>query len=142
VRQAKIGDTVIVNYASKFKDGTVFDSSEEGPPLQFTIGDGRVLPAFEKAIVGMTPGESKVVEVPAQEAYGRHREDGVVRVDRGQLPADAKPEVGKWLQLPSPDGRFVSALITEVAESMVTMDVNHPLAGKDLIFDIQLVEVS
>ncbi|HID96064.1 MAG TPA: peptidylprolyl isomerase [Candidatus Latescibacteria bacterium] len=139
--QAKNGDTVKVHYTGKLEDGTVFDTSINRDPLQFTIGGGQLIPGFEQAVVGMNPGESKTAKVPADKAYGPHLEEMVLVVDRNQFPVDLKPEVGQQLQSRQPDGRTFVVTVTDVSESSVTLDANHPLAGKDLIFDIQLIEI-
>lgn len=139
--QAKHGDTVKVHYTGKLEDGTVFDTSIDRDPLQFTIGKGQMIPGFEQAVLGMNPGESKTIRIPTDEAYGTRREEMVMVVDRNQLPADLNPEVGQQLQNRQPDGQTIVVTVTEVSESSVTVDANHPLAGKDLTFDIQLVEV-
>lgn len=139
--QAKHGDTVKVHYTGKLEDGTVFDTSIDRDPLQFTIGEGQVIPGFEQAVLGMNPGESKTIRIPTDEAYGTRREEMVMVVDRNQLPADLNPEVGQQLQRSQPDGQTIVVTVTEVSKSSVTVDANHPLAGKDLTFDIQLVEV-
>ena len=139
--QAKDGDTVKVHYTGKLEDGTVFDTSIERDPLQFTIGEGQLIPGFEQAVVGMSPGESKTVEIPADEAYGPYREEMVLVVDRDQLPPDLQPEVGQQLQMRQEDGQIILVTVIDVSESSVTLDANHPLAGQDLTFDIQLVEI-
>ena len=139
--QAKYGDTVKVHYTGKLDDGTVFDASVNGDPLQFTIGSGQIIPGFEQAVVGMNPGESKTVKIPAEDAYGQRREDLVLEVEKSQLPEGLKPEVGLQLQSRQPDGRIVVLTIADMTESHVTLDANHPLAGKDLTFEIQLVEI-
>ena len=139
--QAKNGDTVKVHYTGKLEDGTVFDSSTNRDPLQFTIGEGRVIPGFEQAVVGMNPGESKTTKVPADKAYGPHRKEMVLVVDRNQLPVDLKPKIGQQLQSRQADGGTMRVTVTDVSESSVTLDANHPSAGKDLTFDVQLVEI-
>lgn len=139
--QAKHGDTVKVHYTGKLDDGTVFDTSVDRDPLQFTIGEGQIIPSFEQAVLGMNPGESKTIKIPTDEAYGTHREEMVMVVDRNQLPADLNPEVGQQLQSRQPGGRTIVVTVTDVSESSVTVDANHPLAGKDLNFDIQLIEI-
>ena len=139
--QAKYGDTVKVHYTGKLDDGTVFDASVNGDPLQFTIGSGQIIPGFEQAVVGMNPGESKTVKIPAEDAYGQRREDLVLEIEKSQLPEGLKPEVGLQLQSRQPDGRIIVLTIADISESHVTLDANHPLAGKDLTFDIQLVEI-
>jgi len=139
--QAQNGDTVRVHYTGKVKDGTVFDSSINRDPLEFTLGEGLLIPGFEQAVLGMSPGESKTVEVPADQAYGPHRKEMVVEIDRREFPPHFHPEVGQQLQIPRPDGRVTRLIVTEVSEETVTLDANHPLAGQDLIFDIQLLEI-
>ncbi|MCW3141883.1 MAG: peptidylprolyl isomerase [Methanophagales archaeon] len=139
--QAKPGDTVKVHYTGKLEDGTVFDTSTDRDPLQFTIGERKIIPGFEQAVVGMNPGESKTIKVPMDEAYGPHREEMVMVVDRNQLPVDLIPEVGQQLQSRQPDGQTMVVTVIGVSESSVTVDANHPLAGKDLTFDILLVEI-
>jgi len=139
--QAKHSDTVKVHYTGKLEDDTVFDTSVNRDPLQFTIGKGQVIPGFEQAVVGMNPGESKTTKVPVDQAYGPHRKEMVLEVDRKQFPADLKPEVGQEYQIPQAQGRPTVVTITDVSESKIVLDANHPLAGKDLIFDVQLLEV-
>jgi len=139
--QAKHGDTVKVHYTGKLEDGTVFDTSINRDPLQFTIGEGQIIPGFEQAVVGMNPGESKTTKVPADKAYGSHHKKRVLVVDRNQFPVDLKPEVGQKLQIRRTDGQTIVVTVTDVSESSVTLDANHPLAGKDLTFDIQLIEL-
>jgi len=140
--QAKNGDTVKVNYTGKLDDGSVFDASGDSGPLEFRIGEGKIISGFENAVVGMHPQESKTVRVPADEAYGPHRDELVAEVDRGQLPEDIKPEVGQYLTLRQPDNRNILVEITAVSDEKITLDANHPLAGKDLTFDIELVEIA
>jgi FKBP-type peptidyl-prolyl cis-trans isomerase 2 len=139
--QAKMGDTVKVHYTGKLEDGTVFDTSIDRDPLQFTIGEGELIPGFEQAVVGMNPGESKTTKVPADKAYGPHREEMVLVVDRNQFPVDLQPKVDQRLQIRQEDGRIIVVTVTDVSESSVTLDANHPLAGKDLTFDIRLIEI-
>ncbi len=139
--QSKNGDTVKVHYTGKLEDGTVFDSSVKRDPLQFTLGEGLLIPGFEQAVLGMSPGESKTVEVSADQAYGPHREEMVMDVDRQEFPSHFQPEVGQQLQIPQSDGRMIRLTVTDVSEQMVTLDANHPLAGRDLTFDIQLLEI-
>jgi peptidylprolyl isomerase len=139
--QASNGNTVKVHYTGKFDDGTVFDTSMNRDPLQFTIGEGRLIPGFERAVVGMSPGDSKTTTIPANEAYGPHREELVMVVERNQLPADLKPEAGQQLQLNGSDGQTFVVTVSDVSELSVTLDANHVLAGRDLTFDIQLTEI-
>jgi peptidylprolyl isomerase len=139
--QAKIGDTVKVHYTGKFGDGMVFDTSIDDEPLEFRIGKSQVIPGFEEAVVGMNPGETKTVNIPVDKAYGPHRDDLVQVVDRKELPAGLKPEIGQPLEGRQPDGEIVAATVIDVTESHVTLDANHPLAGKSLTFEIQLIEI-
>jgi len=139
--QAKEGDTVKVHYTGKLEDGTVFDTSEERTPLEFTIGSGQIIRGFEQAVVGMEPGEAKTATIPPEEAYGPHREDMTLTVDRGQFPEEIKPEPGQQLQVQQPDGRAAIVTVSDVSESTVTLDANHPLAGQPLTFEIRLVDI-
>jgi FKBP-type peptidyl-prolyl cis-trans isomerase 2 len=139
---AKDGDTVKVHYTGKLGDGTIFDSSEQNGPVQFTIGENQVIGGFERAIIGMSPGEKKTAEVEAEDAYGPRRDDAVMEVDRSQLPDDLDPDVGDQLQAQRRDGDPVVVTVTDVSDSSVTLDANHPLAGRDLTFDIELVEIT
>ncbi|MFC2042316.1 FKBP-type peptidyl-prolyl cis-trans isomerase [Chloroflexota bacterium] len=138
---AKKGDTVTVHYTGMLDDGTVFDSSLEREPLEFTIGSGKVVPGFEEAIIGMQVGDKKTVTIPAEEAYGPHRDDRILLISREKLPEGLNPVVGQRLQLRLMDGRTVLVLVTEVREEEIVVDANHPLAGKDLTFEIELVDV-
>ena len=139
--QAKTGDTVKVHYTGKLDDGTVFDTSADREPLQFTVGEGQIIPDFEQAIVGMNPGESKTIQIPSDKAYGPHHEEMVMVVDRNEFPKDLEPKVDQRLQVRQSDGQVFAVTVTAVSESKVTLDGNHPLAGKDLTFDIQLSEI-
>ncbi|HOB17523.1 MAG TPA: peptidylprolyl isomerase [Candidatus Methanoculleus thermohydrogenotrophicum] len=139
--QAKQGDTVRVHYTGKLDDGTVFDTSSERSPLEFTIGEGEIIPGFEQAVIGMKPGETKTVRIPPEEAYGPHRDDMTLTVDRDQFPEDLDPEPGQQLQVRQPGGGAVIVTVSEVSESTVTLDANHPLAGRLLTFDIQLLDI-
>ena len=139
--QAQLGDTVKVHYTGKLEDGTVFDSSAERDPLEFSLGEGRVIAGFEEAVVGMSPGDSKSANIPADQAYGPYRQEMVMVVDRQQIPADVSVNVGQQLQIRQKSGEAIPVIVTDVSESKVTLDANHPLAGQDLTFDIRLVEI-
>ena len=141
--QAKVGDTVSVLYTGTLDDGEIFDSSElhGGEPLEFTIGAGQMIPGFEQAAIGMSVGESKTVLIAAADAYGPYHEELVIVVDWDQFPEGFEVEVGDQLQMQQADGQIVIVTVLEVSESGVTVDANHPLAGKDLTFEIQLVEI-
>ncbi len=140
--EAKEGDEVQVHYTGKLEDGTVFDTSEDGEPLSFTIGEERVIPGFEEAVTGMEPGDSKTTEVDPEQAYGEHREDMVMEMEKDQIPSEVDPEVGQQLQLRLENGQTVPVLITALGEDTVTIDANHPLAGRKLIFEIEVVDVA
>ena len=139
--EAKNGDTVKVHYTGKLDDGTVFDTSIDREPMQFTIGEGQLIPDFEQAAVGMNPGESKTIQIPAENAYGPHHQEMIMEVERSQFPEDLKPEVGQQLQVRQADSQDFVVTVMAVSDSKVTLDGNHPLAGKDLTFDIQLAEI-
>ena len=138
---ANTGDTVKVHYTGKLDDGTVFDTSANRDPLQFTIGEQQVIPGFEQTVVGMNPGESKTAQIPVDKAYGPHRKEMILVVERSQFPADLEPQVEQCLQLCQPDGQNMVARVTDVSESKVMLDANHLLEGKELTFDIQLIEI-
>jgi len=140
-QEAKTGDAVSVHYTGKLQDGTVFDSSEQGEPLEFTLGQGQLIPGFEQAVSGLKVGESKTVTITSDQAYGPYRQELVQVVPREQLPEDLKPEVGMQLQSTRSDGGVVVVTVTEVSETTITEDANSPLAGKDLIFEIKLVGI-
>ncbi|WP_017299422.1 FKBP-type peptidyl-prolyl cis-trans isomerase [Nodosilinea nodulosa] len=139
--QAKTGDSVSIHYTGKLEDGTVFDSSRDRAPLEFAIGNGEVIPGFEAAVVGMAPGDAKTEVIAAENAYGPHREEMVMVVERRQIPDDIPLDVGIQLQLQGPQGQMVPVMVTDVSEADVTLDANHPLAGETLIFDIELVAI-
>lgn len=139
---AKEGDTVKVHYKGLLDDGTVFDSSYERDPLEFRIGEHRVIPGFENAVIGMEPGQSKKERIEADSAYGQRRDDMVISISREQVPSEIDPQVGQRLQMSTPDGRQVPVVIAEVADESVKIDANHPLAGKDLTFELELVEIT
>ncbi|MBN1347043.1 MAG: peptidylprolyl isomerase [Phycisphaerae bacterium] len=140
--QAQQGDTVRVHYTGKFDDETVFDSSDGRDPLEFTLGQGQVIPGLEQAVVGMAPGDTKTATIPMDDAYGPHQAEMVMNVDRGDLPPNIDPQVGQQLQSRLQDGQVIVLTVTDVTEAAVTLDANHPLAGKDLVFDIELVEIA
>jgi len=138
--KVKEGDTVKVNYTGTLKNGEVFDSSEGKEPLEFTLGEGQLIPGFEKAVVGMAVGDSAKIDIPSDEAYGEEREDLIINVPKNQLPDDVTPKVGMQLQVNQENGQPIPVLIKEVGETELTLDANHPLAGQDLSFEIELVE--
>lgn len=141
--KVKEGDTVKVHYTGKLEDGTVFDSSRERDPLEVTIGEGKLIPGFENAVLGMSEGDNTTVDISSDDAYGERRDDLELEVAKTDLPENIDPEVGMQLQMQrQEDGQAIPVQITDVTEEVVTLDANHPLAGKDLTFDIELLEIS
>jgi len=139
--QVKNGDNVKVHYTGKFDSGQVFDSSEGGEPLAFTVGTGQVIPGFDQALLGMSIGELKDVIIPALEAYGERIPELVQTVDRDQFSlGDMTPELGMAIEMQTPEGS-IPLVITELTEATVTLDANHPLAGEELHFTLTLVEI-
>lgn len=139
--QAKSGDTVKIQYTGRLDDNSVFDTSVDRDPIQLTIGQGRTIPALEEAVIGMETGETKTVEISAEQGYGSYQKELVHTVSRKVLPADMEPKIGQRLKATSADGRAFSVTIRDISEKTVTMDANHPLAGKDLKFDIELIAI-
>jgi peptidylprolyl isomerase len=139
--KAKAGDRVRVHYTGSLEDGTIFDSSSGSEPMEFTIGEGILIPGFENAVIGMNEGDSKTASILPEDAYGDHIEELVVVVERSQIPSHVKPEVGMVLKATSDEGMVTPFIITEVTEDAVILDGNHPLAGKRLIFEIELLEI-
>jgi peptidylprolyl isomerase len=139
---AKDGDTVKVHYTGTLEDGTVFDSSRDREPLEFTLGKGQLIKGFENAVLGMSIGETKTVRIPSNEAYGPRRDELLLKFSKTDFPPDMEPIEGLVLNLRNPDGRSLVARITEVSGDSVTLDANHPMAGNDLTFKIDLVEIA
>jgi peptidylprolyl isomerase len=140
MREAKAGDTVRVHYTGTLRDGTEFDSSRGREPLEFTLGTGQVIAGFDQALAGMNVGDEKTVTIPAIEAYGERRDEMLLAVPRGEFPPHIEPEVGQKLQLG--DGRDVlDVTVREVTDEQVILDGNHPLAGEDLTFALELVQI-
>jgi len=159
--QAKQGDKVRVHYTGTLEDGSIFDSSEgfveecgdecedEGcgcnvnnsGPLEFVIGQGSLIPKFEEAVIGLEPGQSVQVKIPADDAYGQRVEEMVAVIERSEIPAEISPEPGQRMEVVLQDGTPLPVVITDVTDTSVTLDANHPLAGLDLTFDIKLVEI-
>lgn len=138
---AKEGDKVRVHYTGSLQDGTVFDSSKDRQPLEFTVGEGQVISGFDDAVKGMEEGESKKITISSDEAYGERREDLVVAYERDRLPDDLEPEVGMALQAKAPDGSVTEVMVVDMDEEKLMLDANHPLAGRELQFEIELVEI-
>ena len=139
--QAKKDDTVKVHYTGKLDDGTVFDTSSNREPIEFKIGGGKIIDGFEQALLGMKVGDSTTVNIPSDKAYGEYKEEMMLEIGRDQLPPDLDPEVGQKLQLTQADDKMIIVTVTELSESKVTLDANHPLAGQNLNFEIELVEL-
>lgn len=135
------GNTVKVHYTGTLGDGTEFDSSRGGQPLEFKVGGGGIIPGFENAIMGMAPGETKSVTIPATEAYGAHDAEKVQEVARDKIPADVQLEVGGRLQAVATGGQALDLMVVALSDATVTLDFNHPLAGQDLTFALELVEI-
>lgn len=140
--QAKKGDKVKVHYTGKLRDGSVFDSSVDREPLEFELGAGMMIAGFDAAVMGMSIGDKKVADIPAEKAYGQKNSELVVEVRKDQLPADLTPEIGQKLGMQQPDGQSIPVVITRIEEETIELDANHPLAGKDLIFEIELMEIA
>lgn len=139
--QAKNGDTVKIHYTGRLDDGTVFKTSCGYKPLKFKIGKSKLIPAFQETVVGMKPGKSRTVRIAAGEAYGPRNEEMVAVVHRNKFPENIKLYVGLQIDVHQQNGEIFAAKVIDISEESVTLDANHPLAGKDLTFDIQLVEI-
>ena len=141
MQTVKSGDTVRVHYHGKLTSGETFDSSEGRDPLEFTAGNGQVIKGFDEAVLDMKPGDKKTVHIPVDQAYGQRSDEMMMEYPKSDFPADMTPEVGQELQMSDNAGNIFPVVITEVKEESVVLDANHPLAGQDLIFDIELVSV-
>lgn len=139
--QVKNGDTVHIHYTGTLKDGTTFDSSEGRDPLAFEVGSGQVIPGLDVAIPGMSVGDKKTVAVPCDQAYGPVNPNMRQAVPRADIPAEIPTEVGTRLQMQTQTGQTVPVVVVEADENAITLDANHPLAGQDLTFDIELVDI-
>ena len=139
--QVKEKDTVRVHYTGKLTSGEVFDSSLEREPLEFTLGQGMLIPGFENAVIDMKVNEKKTVNIPVAEAYGEKVDELFQKVEKAQLPEEIKPEVGMGLVAQNPDGSERQLRVAEVQDDHIVVDANHPLAGQDLVFDLELVEI-
>lgn len=139
--QVKENDTVKVHYTGKLKDGQVFDSSVDREPLEFTLGQGMLIPGFEKAVINMKVNDKKTVNIPVNEAYGDVKEELFHKVEKAQLPKEVTPEVGLGLVSKDANGNEHQFRIAKVESDHIVVDGNHPLAGRDLVFDLELVEI-
>ncbi len=140
--QAKKNDTVKVHYTGKLTSGEVFDSSRERDPLEFKVGSGQLIPGFDQAIEGMEVNEKKTINIPSDKAYGASNPDLIRNVSQEQLPEDIEPEVGQTLIASGPEGQETRLVVKEVHDEHIVVDANHPLAGKDLVFDLELVDIN
>lgn len=140
--KVKAGDMVSVHYHGKLTDGTTFDSSEGRDPLQFKVGEGQVIKGFDNALIDMEVGQKKTVNIPVDEAYGQPAQENFLEFQKSEFPEDIKPEIGAQLHLSDNQGNTFPVVITEVKPESVILDANHPLSGKELVFDIELVEVN
>ena len=142
MQQVKKGDTVSVHYQGKLNDGSTFDSSEGRAPLEFTAGSGQVIKGFDDAVLDMQVGDKKTVNIPVTEAYGERNDEMMVKVPRTDFPQDMTPEIGMELQMSDEQGHVFPVVVAEVHDDSVLLDANHPLAGQDLTFDIELVSIA
>jgi FKBP-type peptidyl-prolyl cis-trans isomerase 2 len=139
---AQNGNRVKVHYTGTLQDGTPFDSSVGRDPLEFTIGEGGLIPAFEQAVIGMSSGDTKSIDIPATEAYGERSDELVHDVPREVISGDVELEVGMALQAQGPDGQLINLSVVSFDNESVTVDANHPLAGHDLTFAIEMIEIA
>lgn len=142
MQQVKSGDKVKVHYHGKLRNGETFDSSEGREPLEFTVGSGQVIKGFDDGVMNMQVGDKKTVEIDVENAYGEKEEGRIVDFPKAQFPPDMDPQLGMQLMMTDGDGHSIPVVITEVKEDTVILDANHPLAGQDLIFDLELVEIT
>lgn len=142
MQHAKSGDTVKVHYSGRLIDGTTFDSSSGRDPLEFKVGNGDVIRGFDEGVAGMSVGDKKTVHIPADEAYGQKDDSRIVEFPRANFPPDMVPEVGMQLNMTNGSGQVIPVVIVGIGDDNVTLDANHPLAGQDLIFDIELVDIA
>ncbi len=140
--KAKNGDTVKVHYTGTLDDGTIFDTSLERDPLEFTLGEKQMIPGFEAGVLGMEVDETKTVKIASDDAYGPHHDERVIEIPSSEVPADMTIQVGQTLELASPEGQSVIVQVKAITDDIVTLDANHPLAGQDLNFEIKLLEIA
>ncbi|ASZ14282.1 peptidylprolyl isomerase [Chitinophaga sp. MD30] len=141
MQAVKNGDTVKVHYHGRLTNGTTFDSSEGRQPLEFKVGAGMVIKGFDNGVLDMKPGDKKTVHIPVVEAYGPKNEELIMDFPKANLPEDLKPEIGMELQMSNPQGNVFPVKVVAVKDEFITLDANHALAGEDLVFDIELVEI-
>ena len=141
MQQVKKGDTVKVHYHGRLTDGTTFDSSAGREPLEFEVGSGMVIRGFDEGVTGMAVGDKKTISIPSEEAYGPRQEEMVIEFPITNFPPDIKPEVGMTLNMHTENGQELPVVITAINEEAVTLDANHPLAGQELVFDLEMVDI-
>jgi len=141
MQQVKKGDTVNIHYHGRLTDGTTFDTSDGREPLEFTVGSGQVIPGFDNAVMEMKVGDKKTVTIPANEAYGQRNEAMILEFPKSNFPEDMNPEVGMQLQMGDDQGQIFPVSVVEVKDETVVLDANHQLAGQDLVFDMELVNI-
>lgn len=141
MQQVKSGDKVKVHYHGKLTNGETFDSSKGREPLEFEVGSGMVIKGFDDGVTGMAVGEKKTIHIPFLEAYGPSNSEMIIDMPKDRFPTDMQLEIGMPLMMTSGDGQNFQVTVTEIKEDAVTLDANHPLAGKDLVFDLELVEI-
>ncbi len=141
MQQVKKGDQIKVHYHGRLTDGTIFDSSAGRQPLEFEVGSGMVIKGFDEGVTGMAVGDKKTISIPADEAYGPRQEEMVIEFPIKNFPPDITPEVGMTLQMHGDNGQELPVVITAINEESITLDANHPLAGKELVFDLELVDI-
>jgi len=142
MQSVKNGDTVKVHYHGRLTNGTTFDSSEGRPPLEFQVGAGMVIKGFDNGVVDMKVGDKKTLNIPVDQAYGPKNEELIMDFPKGNIPADLNPEVGMELQMSNPEGQVFPVKVAAIGSEFITLDANHPLAGEELVFDIELVEIA
>ena len=141
MQQVKSGDKVKVHYHGKLTNGETFDSSEGRAPLEFEVGSGMVIKGFDEGVTGMTVGEKKTIHIPVEEAYGQKNEEMLIEMPKDRFPDDMEIEVGMPLMMSNEAGQQFQVTIAEIKEDVVILDANHPLAGQELVFDLELVEI-
>ena len=142
MQQVKVGDTVKVHYHGRLTDGSTIDSSAGRDPLEFQVGSGQVLKGFDDGVSGMEVGQKKTIQIPVDDAYGQKEENMIVEFPKSNFPPELAPEIGMSLNMTNGSGQVIPVTIVEIKDDSVTLDANHPLAGQDLIFDIELVEIA